>query len=80
NPYDADTLAQTGFFRAMRGDGEAGLALLDKAVQLNPMHPTWYYYDRGEALLAVGRYQEGIFCAWPACRVSRRSPCRSVPS
>ncbi|WP_292324331.1 winged helix-turn-helix domain-containing protein [Mesorhizobium sp.] len=58
NPYDADTLAQTGFFRAMRGDGEAGLALLDKAVQLNPMHPTWYYYDRGEALLAVGRYQE----------------------
>ncbi|MDX8516407.1 winged helix-turn-helix domain-containing tetratricopeptide repeat protein [Mesorhizobium captivum] len=58
NPYDADTLAQTGFFRALRGDGEAGLALLDKAVQLNPMHPTWYYYDRGEALLAVGRYQE----------------------
>ncbi|MGX5804022.1 winged helix-turn-helix domain-containing tetratricopeptide repeat protein [Bradyrhizobium sp. Arg314] len=58
NPYDADTLAQTGFFRALRGDGEAGLALLDKAVQLNPMHPTWYYYDRGEALLALGRYQE----------------------
>lgn len=58
NPYDADTLAQTGFFRAIRGDGEAGLALLDKAVHLNPMHPTWYYYDRGEALLAVGRYRE----------------------
>ncbi|PBC06430.1 transcriptional regulator [Mesorhizobium sp. WSM3859] len=58
NPYDADTLAQTGFFRALRGDGEAGLALLDKAVQLNPMHPTWYYYDRGEALLALARYQE----------------------
>ncbi|WP_367161364.1 tetratricopeptide repeat protein [Mesorhizobium sp.] len=58
NPYDADTLAQTGFFRALRGDGEVGLALLDKAVQLNPMHPTWYYYDRGEALLALGRYQE----------------------
>ena len=32
--------------------------MLDKAVQLNPMHPTWYYYDRGEALLAVGRYRE----------------------
>lgn len=37
NPYDADTLAQTGFFRAIRGDGETGLALLDQAVQLNPM-------------------------------------------
>ncbi|RUX26206.1 transcriptional regulator [Mesorhizobium sp. M2A.F.Ca.ET.042.01.1.1] len=58
NPYDADTLAQTGFFRALRGDGEAGLALLDKAIQLNPMHPTWYYYDRGEALLILGRYRE----------------------
>ncbi|MEI9405973.1 transcriptional regulator [Mesorhizobium sp. Cs1330R2N1] len=58
NPYDADTLAQTGFFRALRGDGEAGLALLDKAVQLNPMHPTWYYYDRGEALLILSRYRE----------------------
>ncbi|CDX62230.1 Adenylate cyclase [Mesorhizobium plurifarium] len=58
NPYDADTLAQTGFFRALRGDGEAGLALLDKAIQLNPMHPTWYYHDRGEALLILGRYRE----------------------
>ncbi|AZO15412.1 transcriptional regulator [Mesorhizobium sp. M2A.F.Ca.ET.043.05.1.1] len=58
NPYDADTLAQTGFFRALRGDGEAGLALLDKAIQLNPMDPTWYYYDRGEALLILGRYRE----------------------
>ncbi|RTL93713.1 MAG: transcriptional regulator [Hyphomicrobiales bacterium] len=58
NPYDADTLAQTGFFRAIRGDGEAGLALLDKAIQLNPMHPTWYYFDHGEALLAAGRYLE----------------------
>ena len=58
NPYDADTLAQTGFFKAMRGDGEAGLALLDQAFQLNPMHPGWYYFDRGEALLITGRYRE----------------------
>lgn len=58
NPYDADTLAQTGFFRAIRGDSEAGLALLAKAIKLNPMHPTWYYFDHGEALLAAGRYNE----------------------
>ncbi|RWA64595.1 MAG: transcriptional regulator [Mesorhizobium sp.] len=58
NPYDADTLAQTGYFRALRGDGEAGLALLDKAIQLNPMHPNWYYYDRGETLLTLDRYRE----------------------
>ncbi|MGX5829985.1 LuxR C-terminal-related transcriptional regulator [Mesorhizobium sp. 43Arga] len=58
NPYDADTLAQTGFFQAIRGNGDAGLALLDQAFYLNPMHPAWYYFDRGEALLVVGRYQE----------------------
>ncbi|TPL46443.1 transcriptional regulator [Mesorhizobium sp. B2-4-6] len=58
NPYDADTLAQNGFFRAIRGDGEAGLAMLDHAIQLNPMHPSWYYFDRGETLFVVGRYQE----------------------
>ncbi|TIU65283.1 MAG: transcriptional regulator [Mesorhizobium sp.] len=58
NPYDADTLAQTGYFRALRGDGEAGLALLDQAIQLNPMHPSWYYFDRGVALFIAGRYRE----------------------
>ncbi|TJW07346.1 MAG: transcriptional regulator [Mesorhizobium sp.] len=58
NPYDADTLAQTGFFHTLRGNAETGLALLDQAIDLNPMHPPWYYYDRGEALLHVGRYRE----------------------
>ncbi|WP_292640756.1 tetratricopeptide repeat protein, partial [Mesorhizobium sp.] len=58
NPYDADTLAQTGFFEVIRGHGETGLMLLDQAIQLNPMHPAWYYYDRGEALLVLGRYAE----------------------
>ncbi|WP_292473528.1 winged helix-turn-helix domain-containing protein [Mesorhizobium sp.] len=60
NPYDADTLAQIGHFRALRGDGEAGLALLDKAIQLNPMHPGWYYADRAAALFVLGRYRDVV--------------------
>ncbi|CDX20369.1 Adenylate cyclase [Mesorhizobium sp. ORS 3324] len=60
NPYDADTLAQIGHFRALRGDGEAGLVLLDKAIQLNPMHPGWYYADRTAALFVLGRYREAV--------------------
>lgn len=60
NPYDADTLAQIGYFRALRGDGEAGLALLDQAVQLNPMHPVWYYCDRAAALFVLGRYRDVV--------------------
>ncbi|TIO75540.1 MAG: tetratricopeptide repeat protein [Mesorhizobium sp.] len=62
NPYDADTLAQIGHFRALRGDGEAGLALLDKAIQLNPMHPGWYYADRAAALFVLGRYRDVVAC------------------
>ncbi|WP_202379442.1 tetratricopeptide repeat protein [Mesorhizobium sp. 131-2-5] len=58
NPYDADTLAQTGYLRALRGDAKAGLDLLDKAVLLNPIHPTWYYHNRGEALLIAGRHRD----------------------
>jgi tetratricopeptide (TPR) repeat protein len=58
NPYDADTLAQIGYFRGLRGDGEAGLALLDQAVLLNPMHPAWYYTDRSIVLFVLGRHRE----------------------
>ncbi|MER9947717.1 tetratricopeptide repeat protein [Mesorhizobium sp. M0047] len=61
NPYDADTSAQTGFFEAIRGHGETGLALLDQAIHLNPMHPAWYYFHRGEALFVLGRYPEAVF-------------------
>ncbi|SFP38926.1 DNA-binding winged helix-turn-helix (wHTH) domain-containing protein [Mesorhizobium sp. NFR06] len=60
NPYDADTLAQIGHFWALRGEGEAGLALLDKAIQLNPMHPGWYYADRAAALFVLERYQDVV--------------------
>lgn len=58
NPYDADTLAQMGFLLAKRGRAEEGLKLLDRAIELNPMHPAWYFFDRGEALFCLGRYKE----------------------
>ncbi len=60
NPYDADTLMQKGHLLAMRGQPEAGLALADRAVGLNPLHPVWYHYDRAEILFAAERYGEAV--------------------
>jgi DNA-binding winged helix-turn-helix (wHTH) protein/tetratricopeptide (TPR) repeat protein len=58
NPYDADTLAQLGFMRAMRGSPLEALDLMDRAVQLNPFHPDWYHADRYAPLFMIGRYTE----------------------
>jgi len=47
NPNDATTVAMTGLLTAYAGDWESGLALLEKAMVLNPYHPGWYYFPRG---------------------------------
>lgn len=58
NPYDADTLAQMGYLQAMRGRAESGLSYIDRAFRLNPLHPAWYYFDRGDTLFCLGHYRE----------------------
>lgn len=58
NPYDADTLAQLGWLLSTRGRAEEGLAMVDQAMEINPLHPPYYYFDRGEALFLLGRYRE----------------------
>lgn len=60
NPHDADTLMHKGHMLAMRGEPEAGLALADRAVGLNPLHPVWYHFDRAEILFAGERYGEAV--------------------
>jgi DNA-binding winged helix-turn-helix (wHTH) protein/tetratricopeptide (TPR) repeat protein len=58
NPYDADTLAQFGYIRAVRGHPGEGLDLMARAARLNPFHPDWYHMDRFAPLYMVGRYGE----------------------
>jgi DNA-binding winged helix-turn-helix (wHTH) protein/tetratricopeptide (TPR) repeat protein len=60
NPYDADALAQMGFVLTMRGRPDEGLAMLERAVELNPFHPAWYDSDLQYAYYALGRYREAI--------------------
>ncbi|WP_374383969.1 winged helix-turn-helix domain-containing tetratricopeptide repeat protein [Dongia sp.] len=62
NPYDADMMAQTGFLRTIRGRPMDGLAWIERAMRINPMHPPWYHFDRATALYSLGEYREAAAC------------------
>jgi TolB-like protein/tetratricopeptide (TPR) repeat protein len=44
NPMDGFTAAYLGFLIAYAGDWERGCALAERARQLNPHHPGWYWF------------------------------------
>ena len=44
NPMDGNSMALLGEMRAYAGDWERGLALSQRARQLNPHHPGWYWH------------------------------------
>jgi tetratricopeptide (TPR) repeat protein len=58
NPCDADSLFMLGDMLTVRGRAAEGLALMDRAIVLNPLHPDWYHADRSFALYLLGRYEE----------------------
>jgi tetratricopeptide (TPR) repeat protein len=43
NPNNSNAIASVGLFLAIVGEWERGLALLDKAMRLNPHYPGWYH-------------------------------------
>ena len=42
-PYRSDIVAGIGVFTACNGDWEGGLVLMDRARELTPLHPDWYW-------------------------------------
>jgi tetratricopeptide (TPR) repeat protein len=44
NPMDSGTMAYLGTLVAFAGDWERGCALVDRAIELNPKHPGWYWF------------------------------------
>jgi TolB-like protein/Tfp pilus assembly protein PilF len=44
NPIDGDSMATLGGMLTCAGDRERGMALADRAKQLNPHHPGWYWW------------------------------------
>lgn len=45
NPNDPETLADVGHYLAFMGEFERGTELTRRAQQLNPLHPSWYYFS-----------------------------------
>ncbi len=44
NPMDGYTIAFMGMLTSYVGDWERGCALVERAMQLNPKHPGWYWF------------------------------------
>lgn len=44
NSGHADILAEIGHCHAFLGDFDRAIPLLDKAIELSPVHPGWYHY------------------------------------
>ena len=54
NPMDASTSARMGLMIAYAGDWARGCAVIERARQLNPNHPGWYW--RGDFFNAYRQY------------------------
>lgn len=59
-PHHPDNLAVVGMHLALAGDWGRGLALVRKAMALNPLHPSWYYLVMSLHHLRFGHYREAL--------------------
>lgn len=60
NPNDSDVLAHFGMRLAFSEDWDDGLAIVYKAIALNPVHPHWYHFPRVFYLFEQGSYQQAL--------------------
>ena len=42
NPMNADIVGTAGYYIAFAGESDTGRALIERAIALNPVYPTWY--------------------------------------
>lgn len=60
NPNDAHILIKIGMYRSFLAENTDDLTCIDTAFARNPLHPAWYWYDRGIALYAHGEYESTV--------------------
>ena len=59
-PSRPDNLATIGMHLMLAGEWERGLGLVEKAMELNPYHPSWHYLVLSLYHLHGRRYQEAL--------------------
>ncbi len=64
NPLNSPTLAGLGALLAYAGDWERGCALVERAVELNPRHPGWYWFPLFYDAYRRGDYREAVAIAF----------------
>ena len=64
NPLNSPTLAGLGALIAYAGDWERGCALVERAVELNPRHPGWYWFPLFYDAYRRGDYREAVAIAF----------------
>jgi tetratricopeptide (TPR) repeat protein len=62
NPNNATVLAAAGRILHIAGD-EGGVALVRKAMKLDPFHPTWFYFTPAHYHFQRGEYEEALVSA-----------------
>ena len=60
NPMDGNSIALLGEMLAYTGDWERGLALAERAKQLNPHHPGWYWHVNFNNAYRQGDYRGAL--------------------
>ena len=60
SPNDAEGIASLAGILTWAGRPQETVALIKKAMRLNPMYPTEYLWNLGHAYYLMGRYEEAI--------------------
>jgi TolB-like protein/Tfp pilus assembly protein PilF len=62
NPNDAGTLAGLGELLHYAGE-KRGMALVERALKLDPFHPTWFHFAIADSHFEKGEYEEALGAA-----------------
>ena len=60
NPNNSDILAEIGSCLAMLGEEDRAIELLDRAMELSPVHPGWYHYARCWRYARGGHFEAAL--------------------
>jgi len=60
NPRNTNAIAGMGFLLAHMGEHERGYALVRRAMELNPQHPSWYHFVEVDYHFLRGEFPEAL--------------------
>lgn len=63
NPNNVDVTAELGRRLVYTGHWDRGAALMRKAMALNPLHPSWYWFPMAKYHLVKGELDEAVTAA-----------------